>query len=403
MSYSSLSPRHRDLSGKVSSSALFSFDRCLLLSVIGLAALGIMMVASSSIVISEKLYGQPFHYLIRQSCYLVVGLLLGLAVIRVELRQWQQTSGFLLLVALCLLVLVVIPGIGKSVNGSFRWIGVGPIRLQVSEFAKFAMVLYVSSYICRKETEIKTVLGFIKPLLVLFVICFLLLLEPDFGAAAVISLMTLTLLFLSGVRLSQFFLLVFMVLIAATVLAVTSPYRLSRLTAFLSPWANQFDGGYQLTQSLIAFGRGGIFGSGLGASVQKLFYLPEAHTDFLFAVLAEELGLVGIVIVLFLYFLLVLRGFLIAKRAKELGMLYHSYVSFGITLWLGVQAMINIGVNSGLLPTKGLTLPLMSSGGSSMLMTCVAIAILFRIDYEYRWTIINHGPVTKKRGMTRGY
>lgn len=403
MSYSRLSPRHLDLSGKVTDKALTSFDRGLLFSVVGLSAIGLMMVASSSIVISEKLYGQPFHFLIRQSSYLLIGVLLALMVIRIEFEKWQKMSGVLLLLAMFLLVAVLIPGIGKSVNGSFRWLGVGPIRVQVSEFAKFAMVLYLASYICRKEIEMQTVLGFIKPLIILMLICFLLLMEPDFGAAAVIALTTLGLLFLAGVRLSQFFVLVLLVLITGSILAITSPYRLARLTSFLSPWANQFDGGYQLTQSLIAFGRGGVFGSGLGASVQKLFYLPEAHTDFLFAVLAEELGLVGIGLVLLLYFILVFRGFSIAKRAEGIGKHYHAFVAYGITFWLAIQAMINIGVNSGILPTKGLTLPLMSSGGSSMLISCVAIAMLFRVDYEYRWSLINQGTVPKKRGHKRGY
>lgn len=378
-----------------------SFDKWLLISVIGLATLGLMMVASSSIVISEKLYGQPFHFLFRQSIYLFLAFFLALKVIRIPITTWQELSGILLVFSLGLLVLVLIPGIGKVVNGSYRWIGVGPIQFQVSEFTKFAMVLYIASYISRKNLEIKTVMGFIKPLVVVGLSCLLLLMEPDFGASVVIALTSLALLFLAGVRLSQFLILFLMVLILAGTLAVTSPYRLARLTSFLSPWANQFDGGYQLTQSLIAFGRGGIWGSGLGESVQKLFYLPEAHTDFLFAVLAEELGLVGISLVLLLYFTLVMRGFSIARRAEEANRLYHAYVAYGMTLWIGIQAFVNIGVNSGLLPTKGLTLPLMSSGGSSMLMTGVAIAVLFRVDYEYRGLVISQGAINhrrKKRG-----
>lgn len=385
MNLPGMGPRHQNLKGNISHTMPSAFDKWLFIAVAGILAFGLMMVASSSIVISEKLYGQPFHFLIRQSCYLVAGITLGLIVIRIDMQTWQRASGYLLLATLVLLMLVLIPGIGRSVNGSSRWIGLGPIAIQVSELAKLVMILYVASFIARHSQEIKSQFsGFLKPLLVLALYAVLLLKEPDFGAVVVISMTVLGMLFVAGVRLSWFLGLVTLMGAAGSLLVMMSPYRFARLVSFLSPWADQFNGGYQLTQSLIAFGRGGVWGTGLGESVQKLFYLPEAHTDFLFAVLAEELGLIGILVILLLYFILIARGFVIAKRAHHQNSMYISFVAFGITLWLALQVMINIGVNAGLLPTKGLTLPLMSSGGSSLLITCVAIAILFRVDYESR-------------------
>lgn len=383
-----MGPRHLTLSGKLSNKPLGFYDGWLLFSVVSLVFFGLLMVASSSIVISEKYFGNSMHYVLRQSIYLSIGIVCSLAIIRVESQKWMAISGPFLLFTLALLVLVLIPGIGRSVNGSYRWLGVGPLGFQVSELAKLAMIMYVSSFLARKHLEVRTKLrGFLKPLIVLALVCVLLLKEPDFGASVVITITVLAMLFLAEAKLRQFITLLAIAVIAIGVIAVSSPYRLARLTSFLHPWENQFDGGYQLTQSLIAFGRGGVFGVGLGGSVQKLFYLPEAHTDFLLAVLAEEFGLLGVLTIIGLYGIFCWRGLSIARFARSKGRYYSAFMAFGITLWIIIQAMINIGVNVGLLPTKGLTLPLMSSGGSSLIVSVIAVAMLLRIDHEARWHI----------------
>lgn len=365
---------------------VFSFDRWLLMGTLPLIALGLLMVASASMVISDRQFGTPFHYLLRQGIYLGVGFLLALLVMQISLHFWRRISGYLLLFSLICLAIVLIPGIGHAVNGSSRWISFGFFQFQVSELAKFCVIVYMASYLTRHQEEVRTrVSGFIKPMSILCVVAVLLLLEPDFGATTVIFITALGMLFLAGVRLWQFIVLLLMGSGALAVLAISSPYRLQRLTTFLNPWSNPFDSGYQLTQSLIAFGRGGIFGVGLGNSIQKLFYLPEAHTDFLFAVLAEELGLLGELAVVALFMLIVGRALLIARNAGEQGKSFASYLAYGLGLWLGLQALISVGVNCGMLPTKGLTLPLMSYGGSSLLMSFVVIAILLRIAYESKW------------------
>lgn len=361
------------------------YDRYLLLATAGLLALGLLMVASTSIVISQRQFATPFHFFLRHAVYLVMGLALGYGVFRVKLATWQKAGPILLLISLLLLALVLVHGIGREVNGSMRWLGFGPLGLQVSELAKLAVVIYMAGYIVRHEKEIKTqVRGFFKPLVLLSFIALLLLREPDFGATTVIMVTCLGMLFLAGVRLWQFAILLGVVIAALSGLAITSPYRLERLTTFLNPWANPFDSGYQLTQSLIAFGRGGWFGVGLGDSVQKLFYLPEAYTDFLFAVLTEELGLLGGLVVIVLFAVVVGRALYIGRRAYVEKRYFAGFLAYGLGLELALQVMINIGVNAGILPTKGLTLPFMSYGGSSLLMACVAVAILLRIDYESR-------------------
>lgn len=365
---------------------LVLYDKWLLFSAISLLILGLMMVASSSVMISTKYFNQPFHFLIRQSIYLILGLCVGMAVMRLDTRYWERFSVPLLLVCFLMLILVLIPGIGRVVNGSRRWLAFGPILIQVSEILKFSMILYLAGYLVRQKTRApQEIFNFMKPLIVLVFVGVLLLLEPDFGATVVVSGSVMVMLFLAGVRLRYYVGLMGLLGGALAVLAFTSPYRMARLTAFLNPWADQFNSGYQLTQSLIAFGRGGWFGTGLGSSVQKLLYLPEAHTDFLFAVLAEELGLVGVLLVLCLYSILVARGFLIGFRAYQQTRFFAAYTAYGLTFWLGLQAAINMGVNAGLLPTKGLTLPLLSYGGASLVVNCVVLALLLRIDHENRW------------------
>ena len=372
--------------GKFSAKPLPLYDKWLMVAVIVLLIVGLMMVASSSVMVSTKYFQQPFHFLIRQACYLFVGFLAAIVVMRVDSSTWEKSSVPLLLICLLLLVVVLIPGIGRVVNGSRRWVAIGPIGIQVSELAKVTMIIYLAGYLVRQQKTIaQNIAGFIKPMIILAAVAFLLLMEPDFGATVVITGTVMAMLFLAGVKLRYYCGLMIIVGCSLAFLAVSSPYRMARLTAFLNPWADQFNSGYQLTQSLIAFGRGGWLGVGLGDGVQKLLYLPEAHTDFLFAVLAEELGLMGIFLVLILYSILVWRGLVIGFMGYTQGRLFAAFTAYGITFWIGLQAAINMGVNSGLLPTKGLTLPLLSYGGASLVVNCIIIALLLRIDHENRW------------------
>jgi cell division protein FtsW len=383
---SDLRPRHYNQRGKPTNKPLALYDKWLIAAVVGLIIIGLMMVASSSVMISTRNFHQPFHFLIRQGCYLVAGFMVAGIIMRVDSSVWEKFSVHLLLGCFILLLLVLIPGIGRMVNGSRRWLALGPIGVQVSELAKITMIFYLSGYLVRQQKLVQeSIFGFIKPMIILAIFSMLLLLEPDFGATVVITGTAMAMLFLTGVKLRYYVGLVLAVAGSLAFLAISSPYRMARLTAFLNPWADQYNTGYQLTQSLIAFGRGGWYGAGLGDSVQKLFYLPEAHTDFLFAVLAEELGLVGILLILTLYSILVFRGLMIGYYAFSQERLFAAYTAYGITFWLGLQAAINIGVNAGVLPTKGLTLPLMSYGGASIMVCVSVVALLLRIDHENRW------------------
>ena len=352
-----------------------------------LLLLGLVMVSSASASIAERQFGHPFYYLIRQVMFVVVGIIAGLIVARTRLVYWEKAGGMLLLAGMVLLALVLLPGIGHEVNGSRRWISLGLFNLQASEFVKLFIVIYVAGYLVRHGAEVRTsVVGFIKPMLILALVAVLLLSEPDFGATVVMSVSVLGMLFLGGARLWPFIILLSLVVTAGAALILSSPYRLERVTGFINPWADPFNTGFQLTQALIAFGRGEWWGVGLGASVQKLFYLPEAHTDFLFAVLAEELGLLGSLVVIALFGLIVARAYMIGCVAEKGGNFFAAYLAYGLGLWIGLQALINIGVNMGMLPTKGLTLPLMSYGGSSIVVMCVAIALLLRIAHEMHFT-----------------
>jgi len=362
-------------------------DYLLVACTLALAMLGLVMVASASITLADRDLGQPFYYAIRQAIYIGCGLLAATALFRVPL-QWLERNGMtLLLFAFVLLLLVLVPGVGVEVNGAVRWINAGLFRLQVSEPAKLLFVIYMAGYLARYGEEVRThISGFIKPLGLLGAAAVLLLLEPDFGASVVLAATVMGMLFMAGAKLVQFAGVLGLGTLLLAGMAVSSPYRMERLTTFLNPWADPFDSGFQLTQSLIAIGRGEWFGVGLGASIQKLFYLPEAHTDFVFAVLAEELGLLGVCLIIGLYALLVWRAFMIAAQAIRAGNPFAASLSYGIGIWFGLQSFINIGVNMGLLPTKGLTLPLMSYGGSSMIVMWVAVALLLRVDYETRCT-----------------
>ena len=363
-------------------------DYWLVSSVLALAILGLVMVASASITLADRELGQPFYYAIRQSIYIAGGLLAGVLLFRVRLLLLERNGMTLLLFAFVLLLLVLVPGVGVEVNGAARWVNVGLFRLQVSEPAKLLFIIYLAGYLARYGEEVRTqISGFIKPIGLLALAALLLLLEPDFGATVVLAATVMGMVFMAGVKLMQFGGVLGMSALLLAGLAVSSPYRMERLTTFLNPWADPFDSGFQLTQSLIAIGRGEWFGVGLGGSIQKLFYLPEAHTDFVFAVLAEELGLLGVCVIIVLYALLVWRAFVIAVQAARVGNQFAAYLSYGIGIWFGLQSFINIGVNMGLLPTKGLTLPLMSYGGSSMVVMCAAVALLLRVEYETRCTV----------------
>lgn len=361
------------------------YDRWLIFTLVSIICMGLLMVASASIMVSDHQLHQPFYYLYKQLIFLVAGIVLGAFVVQFEIETWEKNGGTLLIGVMLLLALVLFPGIGHSVNGSMRWLGMGIFSIQVSEVAKFVVVVYMAGYLFRFNEDIRvSIPAFLKPMALLGVMAVLLLKEPDFGAVVVIMATALGMMFLAGARLRNFVILLSLVLALMAVLAISAPYRMHRLTSFLNPWANPFSSGYQLTQSLIAFGRGGWFGVGLGNSIQKLFYLPEAHTDFLFAVIAEELGLVGMLGIVALFTFLVVRIFMIGRTAQRLGQHFAGFMAYGFGLWIAIQFAVSIGVNSGLLPTKGLTLPLMSYGGSSLLVNCITIAVLLRIDYENR-------------------
>lgn len=361
----------------------FQFDPFLLLVTAGLLLVGLVMVASASIATAEREFANPFYYLERQMFAVCLGLAAMAIAMAIPTSVWERLAFPLLLLAFLLLVIVLIPGIGAEVNGSRRWMRFGLVNLQISEISRVLLLIYLASYIVRKQSDLKeTLQAFLLPLGVLIAAAGLLLLEPDFGAATVLMATGLGLLFLAGVKLRHFFALVALAIGGMGVMAVTSAYRLKRLTSFLDPWADPFNTGFQLTQSLIAIGRGEYFGVGLGASVQKLFYLPEAHNDFVFAVLAEEFGLLGVLVTLALFLLLVGRTFQISRLAAQAGLTFQAYLAAAFGMWLGVQAFINIGVNMGLLPTKGLTLPLLSYGGSSLMVTLGWLGLVMRIHHE---------------------
>lgn len=354
----------------------------LLLSSISLLVIGVVMIASASTDMAAAVMGNSYHFVIRQLIFAALGCTLALIAANIPMAWWERSGWLLLGVGLFVLILVLTP-VGRTVNGSTRWIPFGLFNVQVSEIAKLCLIAYLAGYVVRRREElVNTWVGFLKPVAVLGMASILLVIEPDFGATVVLMTAALGMIFLSGVKLSRFLPLIASCVFIGTVLIFTQPYRLKRVVSYLDPWKDQFDSGYQLTQSLIAFGRGEWGGVGLGNSVQKLFYLPEAHTDFIFAITAEEFGLFGSLGVLGLVTVLVLSGFTIARRAENAGMPFAACFSYGITLLIGLQASINMAVNTGLLPTKGLTLPLVSYGGSSLLITCICIGILARVEME---------------------
>ena len=364
------------------------YDAVLSWIVIALLSLGLVMVYSSSIAIAEAAkftgYQQTF-YLLRQGVYIALGLIAGAVVFQIPSQTWQNIAPYLFVLGVILLMLVLIPGIGKEVNGSRRWISLIGFSIQPSELMKLFVVLYAADYTVRKvAVKDSFIKAFVPMFVVMLVVGVLLLSEPDMGAFVVICAIAMCILWLGGYKLKVFAALLFALPLAFAALIMFSEYRLKRVTSFMDPWLDPYGTGYQLSHALIAFGRGEWLGVGLGASVEKLFYLPEPHTDFLLAVLAEELGLLGVSAVILLFSWLISRGFAIGRQAVMLDRLFAALVAQGIVAWIGIQAIINIGVNMGVLPTKGLTLPLMSYGGSGILVNCVAIAMLLRIDWENR-------------------
>lgn len=361
------------------------YDRTILLLYTILISLGLVMVASASIGIADQQTGDPFYYAKRQFLRILVSLAILWFTCKIPLEFWKRNGMLLMLGSIVLLACVLIPGVGHTVNGSTRWLNFGLFTFQVSEIAKLFLIIYLSGYLIRRTEEIQTnPMGFIKPMLILAVASGLLVMEPDFGAAAVLLMTGLGLMFLGGVRFGQFLLFVSGTLTIMGLLAVLSPYRLARIMSFVDPWADPFNSGFQLTQSLIAIGSGGWFGSGLGGSVQKLFYLPEAHTDFMFAIVAEELGFAGQVVLIGLFAVFAMRCFAIAKSALGQQQAFAGYLAYGVGLLITLQAIINIGVSMGVLPTKGLTLPFVSYGGNSILSMSFAVGLVLRAYYEFR-------------------
>ena len=344
---------------------------------------GLIILASASISISDGSFDRPFYYVERQLVAVIIGGIAGFICLFIPMKVWCKLGPLMLLLAMVLLLLVLLPGVGHTVNGSTRWVRFGVMNLQVSEPARLCLLMYLAGYLVRRNKSLREEIGgFLRPMVVLSLACILLLAEPDFGAALVLLATALTMLFVAGARWRDFLLFFGLAVFGMAALAITSAYRLQRLTAFLDPWADPFNSGFQLTQSLIAIGRGEWLGVGLGNGVQKLFYLPEAHTDFVFAVFAEEFGLLGSLLMIALFLALVWRIFRLAVRASDAERCFESHLAVGLGTWLGLQAFINIGVNMGLLPTKGLTLPLVSYGRSSIIIALISIGLLLRIHHE---------------------
>ncbi|MDG1732093.1 MAG: cell division protein FtsW [Thalassotalea sp.] len=360
-----------------------TFDRGFLILAFTLYFIGLVMVASSSMPVAERLFDSPFHFVKRHAIYIVLSLIIAGIALQVPMQMWHKLSGWFLLLAIMLLIVVLV--IGNSVNGSQRWIVLGPINIQAAEPAKLFFFCYLSGYLVRRREEVSQKFkGWIKPLGVLFLLAVLLLFQPDLGTVIVMFATTLGLLFLAGAKLWQFISVLVVGVGAVVLLIIVEPYRLRRVTSFMDPWQDPFGSGYQLTQSLMAYGRGEMFGQGLGNSIQKLEYLPEAHTDFVMAVIGEEFGFFGVLCILALCLTLVIKALLLGRRALEKEKYFEGFFAYAIGIWMSFQAAVNVGASAGVFPTKGLTMPLISYGGSSMIVMTLAIVVLIRIDHELR-------------------
>ncbi|MFT2109843.1 putative lipid II flippase FtsW [Marinomonas sp. 2405UD68-3] len=370
---------------KVSAKEFFNVDVWFLMSSLCIIALGLVMVASASVAVSDNIHGHPYFFVIRQTIYLALALIVGSVVVHLPTALLHRWGIFVMFFSLFLLVLVLIPGIGKSVNGSQRWINLVIFNLQASEVAKVCMVVYMSGYLVRRSEQVREKWsGFLLPLFLSIIFLFLLLMEPDFGASVVLLGTVMAMLFIGGARVYQFLLLLLGAFVALGLVAVSESYRMKRLMNFIDPWADPFNEGYQLSQALIAYGRGEWFGLGLGNSVQKLSYLPEAHTDFVFSIWVEESGMVGGLILILLFVLMISRAFKIGTTALMFSRSFSGYLCYGFAILIVAQVVINIGVNTGILPTKGLTLPLISFGGSSLIITVASLFVIARVDIENR-------------------
>ncbi|AUQ26782.1 cell division protein FtsW [Dickeya zeae] len=369
------------------------YDRTLLWLTLGLAVIGFVMVTSASMPVGQRLASDPFLFAKRDALYLGLAFGLSLVTMRVPMEVWQRYSVVLLLVSIVMLLIVLV--VGSSVNGASRWISLGPLRIQPAELSKLSLFCYLSSYMVRKVDEVRNNFwGFCKPMGVMVVLAVLLLAQPDLGTVVVLFITTLAMLFLAGAKLWQFLAIIGCGIFAVALLIIAEPYRVRRVTSFWNPWDDPFGSGYQLTQSLMAFGRGELWGQGLGNSIQKLEYLPEAHTDFIFSILGEELGYIGVVLALLMIFFVAFRAMSIGRRALEIDQRFSGFLACSIGIWFSFQTLVNVGAAAGMLPTKGLTLPLISYGGSSLLIMSTAIVLLLRIDYETR--------LTKAQAFTRG-
>ena len=357
-----------------------SYDKWLLGAAVTLASIGIVMVASSSIALTQS----PFYYLTRHLVFIGIGVILAMVTMRVELKEIEKYNQLLLLGCFALLIVVFIPGLGSSVNGARRWVNLGVSKFQTVEAVKVLYIVWLSSYLVRFRDEVNaTWQAMLKPVGVVGLLVGLLLMQPDFGSSMLLLGITICMLVLGGAQITRIILPVLLLLPGLVLLVIFEPYRMRRVTSFMDPWQDQLGSGYQLSNALMAIGRGEWTGVGLGASIQKLNYLPESHTDFIFSVIAEELGFIGVCGIISLYVLLVGRAFWLGMRCIEMRRHFAGYIAFGIALWISLQTFVSIGVNLGILPTKGLTLPLISSGGSSVMMTCVAMGLLLRVSYEY--------------------
>lgn len=377
----------KSLFNETNASGMAVYDRSLFFSIIGLICFGFVMVMSASMPEAQKLTEDPFYFIYRHLAYLMGCAVIAYFVLNTELSRWEEYSPYLVLLVLLMLMAVLV--VGTTVNGATRWLSIGPIRIQVAELAKFVFIIYMAGYLVRRHGELReNRKGFYKPIGVYSLFALLIILQPDLGTVVVLFVCTVSLLFLAGARIIDFLVLVMFGLATFVGLVLFEPYRMRRVTSFMDPWEDPFGSGYQLTQSLMAYGRGDWFGQGLGNSIQKLAYLPEAHTDFIFAVIGEELGFLGIIAVLLVLFFVALRAIRLGNLCMSNGRPFESYLSYGIGIWICFQTVVNVGASIGMLPTKGLTLPFISYGGSSLWVMTAAAMLLIRIDYERRLSAI---------------
>lgn len=374
------------------------YDRVLFVAVLSLISFGFVMVMSASMAEAQTLTGNPFHFVARHLFYLAGCIVISGIVLKMEICRWQQLSVTLLLIVMLMLLAVLL--VGTSVNGATRWLSLGPIRIQVAEIAKFAFVIYMAGYLVRRHEEVReNAKGFYKPIAVFILYAFLIINQPDMGTVVVLFVTTIGLLWLAGARLSDFFCVVLAGLILFVVLILFEPYRMRRVTSFLDPWQDPFGAGYQLTQSLMAYGRGGWFGQGLGNSIQKLEYLPEAHTDFIFAIIGEELGFIGIIAIVATLLFISIRAIRLGNLCLKIDKAFEAYLAYGVGIWFCFQSVVNIGASIGMLPTKGLTLPFISYGGSSLWVMTAAAMLLIRIDFERRQFIFQNNNIKQVDGI----